>query len=123
MTLLLALTVAVVFAAGTYLLLKPDLVRVVAGVLVISHAANLTLMSSGRSRGRPPVAAERGDRVADPLVQAMTLTAIVIGFAVAALLLAIVYRVYVTHETVDLEDLSRHDVRAADERRAEEVET
>lgn len=115
MTLLLALAVGIVFAAGTYLLLQADLVRVVAGVLLISHAANLTLMSAGLTRGKPPVAVDSGDRVSDPLVQAMTLTAIVIGFAVTALLLAIVYRVYATHETVDLEDLSRHEARAAAE--------
>ena len=122
MTLLLALTVAIVFGAGTYLLLKADLLRVVAGVLLVSHAANLTLMSSGLARGRPPIDADVGDPVADPLVQAMTLTAIVIGFAVIALLLAIVLRVYATHETVDLEDLTRQDTGAPEERLPEAVE-
>ena len=122
MTLLLAVTVAVVFAAGVYLLLKADLLRVVAGLVLIANAANLTLMSSGLTRGRPPIEAAEGDRVADPLVQAMTLTAIVIGFAVTALVLAVVYRVYVTHETVDLGDLSRHEARMEAERDPVEVE-
>lgn len=121
MTLLFALVVAVVFAAGTDLLMKTDLLRVVAGVLLVSHAANLTLMSAGLTRGRPPIGAEPGETVSDPLVQAMTLTAIVIGFAVAALLLAIVLRIYATHETVDLDELTRQDA-IAEERHEEAVE-
>ena len=52
----------------------------------------------------------------------MTLTAIVIGFAVTALLLAIVHRVYVSHETVDLEELSRHEARTEAEREREALE-
>lgn len=122
MTLLLSVTVAVVFGAGCYLVLKADLLRVVAGLVLIANAASLTLMSAGLTRGRPPIDAKAGDRVADPLVQAMTLTAIVIGFAVTALLLAVVIRVYVTHETVDLDELSRHEAREEAEREREVVE-
>lgn len=122
MTLLLSVTVAVVFGAGCYLVLKADLLRVVAGLVLIANAASLTLMSAGLTRGRPPIDAQAGDRVADPLVQAMTLTAIVIGFAVTALLLAVVFRVYATHETVDLDELSRHEAREEAEREREVVE-
>lgn len=106
MTLIFALAVGVLFGAGAYLLLQPDLIRVVVGVVLISHAANVALLSAGRGRGAAPIAPFEGT-VSDPLVQAMTVTAIVIGFATAALLFSIVYRVYRSHDTVDLDDLAR----------------
>ncbi len=122
MTLLLSVTVAILFGSGCYLAVKADLLRVVAGVILIANAANLTLMGAGLTRGRSPIDAEPGEHVADPLVQAMALTAIVIGFAVTALLLAIVHRVYVTHETVDLDELSRQEALTEAERERDEVE-
>ena len=97
MTLLLAAAVSVIFASGTFLMLKPDLFRVVVGMVLVSNAANLALMGSGLKRGDPPIAAEEGATTSDALVQAMTLTALVIGFGVTVLLLAIVYRVYTSH--------------------------
>ena len=52
--------------------------------------------------------------MSDPLVQAMALTALVIGFSVAALLLAMVYRLYVTHHTVDAEEIADYEMRQAE---------
>ena len=52
--------------------------------------------------------------MSDPLVQAMALTALVIGFGVAALLLAMVYRLYVTHHTVDAEEIADYEMRQAE---------
>jgi multicomponent Na+:H+ antiporter subunit C len=107
MTLVVAISIAVLFGAGAYLLLKHDLIRVVAGMVLLSNAANLFIMSAGLTKGQPPIHPLRDDRVAsDPLVQAMTLTAIVIGFGVSALLLSLVYRVYQTHRSVDIEQLA-----------------
>ena len=51
----------------------------------------------------------------------MALTAIVIGFGVTALLLAIAYRVYTSHESVDLDELSREEVRRERELEREEI--
>jgi len=119
MTLVLSLGVAVLFGAGAYLLLKQDLVRVVAGMVLISNAANLFIMSAGLSDGSEPIyPLVQGEKVSDPLVQAMTLTAIVISFGVAALLLSIVYRVYLSHRTVDIESLSDEEERLSE---AEEI--
>jgi len=59
----------------------------------------------------------------DPLVQAMALTAIVIGFAVTALLLALVLRVYRTHRSVDLDDLSRMEARSEEHAEREDLPT
>jgi multicomponent Na+:H+ antiporter subunit C len=52
-----------------------------------------------------------GDTVSDPLVQAMVLTAIVISFGVTALLLSLVYRVYTSHLSLDIEELSEAEER------------
>jgi multicomponent Na+:H+ antiporter subunit C len=98
--------IGILFMAGSYLLMKHDLIRVVAGVVLISNAANLFIMAAALTRGRAPILpiANKYD-VSDPVVQAMTLTAIVISFGVSALLLAIVYRVYLSHRTVDIDQL------------------
>ena len=115
MNLFLALVVAVLFGTGATLLLKPDLFRVVVGVVLIANAASLTLIASGLQRGQAPIQPFiEGEPVSDPLTQAMTLTALIIGFAVTALLLAMVHRVYTTHRSVDLDDLSRSE-RSAEE--------
>ncbi len=111
MNLLAAAVVGVLFGCGAYLVLKPDLFRVVVGMVLISNAANLTLMASGLSRGVIPILPLGEGAVSDPLVQAMTLTAIVIGFAVTSLLLGLAYRVYTSHATVDLDELSRAEAR------------
>jgi multicomponent Na+:H+ antiporter subunit C len=108
--LFLAAVVAVLFGCGATLLLKADLVRVVVGLVLVANAASLTVISSGLRRGQAPIRpADPGEPVADPLTHAMTLTALVISFAVTALLLALVYRVYATHRSVDLDDLSRQE--------------
>jgi multicomponent Na+:H+ antiporter subunit C len=113
--LFLSLMIAVLFGTGATLLLKSDLFRVVVGLVLISNAASLTVMASALRRGQAPILPfVEGEAVSDPLTQAMTLTALVIGFATTALLLALAYRVYRTHRSVDLDDLSRTE-RAAEE--------
>jgi multicomponent Na+:H+ antiporter subunit C len=121
-SIIMAAVVGVLFGSGTYLVLKPDLLRVVVGLVLISNAANLTIMGSGLSRGQAPILPATGpEPVADPLVQAMTLTALVIGFAVTALLLALAYRVYATHRSVDLDDLAQAEAREEAEQEREEM--
>ena len=116
MNLFLALVVAVLFGTGASLLLKPDLFRVVAGLMLISNAASLTVIASGLRRGQAPIyPLIPGEPIADPLTQAMTLTALIIGFATTALLLAMAYRIYTTHRSVDLDDLSRSERSAEEE--------
>ena len=121
MTLILALAVAVLFGSGAYLILKRDLIRVVIGMVLISNAANLFIMAAGLTKGAAPIyPLPEGESISDPLVQAMTLTAIVISFGVSALLLSLVYRVYTSHLSLDLDDLSAAEEReeAAAERQA-----
>lgn len=115
MTLYSALVVSVVFASGTFLLLQRDLLRVVVGIVLVSNSATLFIIVSGLTRGEPPIYPfGPGASVSDPLVQAMALTALIIGFGVAALLLAMVYRLYVSHRTVDLEEIAAVETRQAE---------
>jgi multicomponent Na+:H+ antiporter subunit C len=109
MKLVFALAASMLFGTGAYLLLNRDLVRVVLGVVVISQAATLTLIASGLSRGAAPILPLPRGKVSDPLSQAMALTAIVIGLAVTALLLAIVLRVALEYRSQDLEEVAHEE--------------
>ena len=107
MILILSLGVAILFGAGAYLLLKEDLLRVIVGMVLLGNAANLFIMAAALTRDEAPIYPLPAiDAISDPLVQAMTLTAIVISFGVAALLLALTYRVYIAHLSVDLRQLA-----------------
>jgi multicomponent Na+:H+ antiporter subunit C len=90
MTILVSLAIAFLFATGAYLMLKRDLIRLIAGMMLIGNAANLFIMASGLRRGVTPIL-PLDERASDPLVQAMVLTAIVISFAVGALALLILW--------------------------------
>lgn len=97
-TYLMAGLIGVLFATGAYLLMQRTLTRIIIGLGLITHAANLMLLAGG---GRSGPSAFIGDDtgvpagVVDPLPQAMALTAIVIAFTVTAFLLALAYRSYV----------------------------
>jgi multicomponent Na+:H+ antiporter subunit C len=111
-----ALVFAVVFASGTFLLLQRDLTRVVVGIILISNSAVFFIIAAGLTRGVAPIyPLEGAGPVSDPLVQAMALTALIIGFGTAALLLAMVYRLYVSHRTVDAEEIADYEMRQAEE--------
>jgi multisubunit Na+/H+ antiporter MnhC subunit len=93
-SLVLIIIMAVLFACGVYAMLERSLTRVLIGFLLLGNAANLLLLIV---MGDPGLAAFYGasddpDAVSDPLPQALTLTAIVITFAVSAFLLALIYR-------------------------------
>lgn len=105
MILAFSIAVAVLFGAGSYLLLKRDLIRLIVGMVLIGNAANLFIMATALRRGEAPVLPADGP-MSDPMVQSMTLTAIVISFSTTALMLALVYRVYGAHSTVSIDDLA-----------------
>jgi multicomponent Na+:H+ antiporter subunit C len=103
-TVLLAATAAALFGIGTYLVLQRKLSRIIIGVALLSHGANLLMVTSGRA-GRPPIVGD-GDLggLADPLPQALVLTAIVIGFGVTVLLLALAYRSWLLTRDDEVQD-------------------
>jgi multicomponent Na+:H+ antiporter subunit C len=106
-TAVLALAVGVLFGIGTYLLLQRALTRIVIGLGLIGHGTNLLLLMVGGPAGRPPlVGADPGDltQYADPLPQALALTAIVIAFGVSAFLLALAWRSFAITGDDEVED-------------------
>ena len=106
----MAVVIGVLFAAGTYLILRPNLLRIVMGFGLYSNATNLLLITVGgytRQSGAPFVGADPKTAVGlmDPLPPDIILTAIVISFAVSALMLTICYRVYRDHGTDNPQEL------------------
>ena len=92
MSVLMAFTAAVLFGIGTYMMLQRKLSRLIIGLGLIGHGANVVFVTAAR-RGEPPLTGT-GDpaEFADPLPQSLVLTAIVISFGTTALLLALAYR-------------------------------
>jgi multicomponent Na+:H+ antiporter subunit C len=116
---ILAGVLGLLFALGTFLILRRDVVRVVWGVTIISQAANVYLVTMGGLTGQSPVLAHGGEHpvacsvpdagaecVTDPLVQALVLTAIVIGFGTTAFALVLTYRLYEEHGTLNLGEVT-----------------
>ena len=103
--LVLALTIGGLFAAGVYLMLSRNLIRVLLGFLLAGHGINLLLLSTSRD-GVPPIVGEptNGEPVADPIPQALILTSIVISLAVSTFLLAMAYRNYKVTREPELAD-------------------
>jgi multicomponent Na+:H+ antiporter subunit C len=111
MDVLLALLAGLLSATGVYLLLQRSLLRMVFGIILLSNAANLVLLAAGRTlRAAPPIVPEGlaapTEAVANPLPQALVLTAIVIGFGLAAFAFALLYRTYLTFGTLDADVLA-----------------
>lgn len=104
MSITMAAAAALLFGIGTYLVLQHTLSRILIGIALITHGANILLMGAGR-RGSPPIIGT-GDpeRFSDPLPQALALTAIVISFGVSALLLALAYRSWLLTHDDEVED-------------------
>lgn len=105
MSLAYAILAGSLFAVAIYLLLRESVVDHVFGIVMLGHAANLIVFGAGRLvRGAAPVL--EGERaVADPLPQALVLTAIVIGFGVAAYATAVVARLTETRDTDEVDHL------------------
>jgi len=94
MEMVLALDIGVLAASGVWLILRPRTFQVIIGLSLLSYAVNLFIVAMGRlGNGAAPVLATRaaGDpaQFADPVPQALVLTAIVISFATTALFLVV----------------------------------
>lgn len=107
---LLALLFGVLLAAACYLLLARSLPRMILGLLLLGNAANIAIIASGRVLGTAPPLVERGAQAlaagaSNPLPQALVLTAIVIGFGLAAFALVLVKRAHAEFGTVSAEEM------------------
>ena len=95
MEFVLATAIGLLSASGIWLLLRPRTFQVIVGLCLLSYAVNLFIFPMGRlTVGTPPIMPKGGfinpEAYADPLPQALVLTAIVIGFATTALLLVVI---------------------------------
>ncbi|HLS86349.1 MAG TPA: Na+/H+ antiporter subunit C [Burkholderiales bacterium] len=94
MEIVLSVAIGVLTGSGVWLMLRPRTFQVIVGLSLISYAVNLFIVVMGRVQGGAAPIVEAGARAdparfADPLPQALVLTAIVIGFAMTALLLVV----------------------------------
>ena len=110
MFVLLAIVIGLLFACGIYLMLRRNIVRMIFGLVLIGHAANLLIFDvAGLVRANPPLVAEGAVAPAaghaDPLPQALVLTAIVISFALVAFASVLIQRVYLVTGHDDPDEL------------------
>ncbi|KUJ83460.1 cation:proton antiporter [Microbulbifer flavimaris] len=106
----LAMVVGILIATGVYLMLARNLLRYLFGLILLSNAANLAIFTAGRlTRASPPLIPEGLQApevaVANPLPQALILTAIVIGFGLLAFALALIVRAYRQLGTLDADTM------------------
>jgi multicomponent Na+:H+ antiporter subunit C len=108
--LVLAIASGVLYGTGFYLMLRRRLAQLIIGLGLLSNGTNLLIFTAGGlTRARAPIIPEGADtiahRFADPVPQALVLTAIVIGFGVLAFSLTLAHRVHATTGTDDIEEI------------------
>lgn len=107
---LLAVVIGALYAAGLYMMLRRSLVKLIIGMALLAHAVNLLIFTSiGLTRGRAPLVPEGATApapgVADPLAQALVLTAIVISFGLLVFTVVLLYRANRAVGSADLDAL------------------
>lgn len=106
MSFVLVVLIGVLFTVGTYLLLQRSLTRIVLGVGILANGVNVLILSTGARQGTPPIVGNDASSFTDPVPQSLVLTAIVIGFALTAFLVALAWRSW----TIDGNDLVEDDI-------------
>jgi len=114
MEIVMAVAIGALFSAAFYMMLRRSIVKLVMGLIILSNAANLVIFSaSGMTRSNPPFVDEVtktvSANVADPLPQALILTAIVIAFGVLAFSVVLIHRAYQVVGTDDLDQMKDTD--------------
>lgn len=111
---LLAILIGSLFASAVYMILRRSIIKLIIGLIFLSHACNLLIFTvAGLVRGKMPLIDEGQTgfvgSVADPLPQALVLTAIVIGFGVIAFTIVLIEQVYHTAGAGDTDELKASD--------------
>lgn len=114
MSIILSVVAGALYALGIYLVMRRGLTQIVIGLAILSNAANLTIFTaSGLTPDRPPLvpvgATEPVPPFADPIPQALILTAIVIGFGVLAFALVLIARTYQAVGSDDVDEIKTTD--------------
>lgn len=115
MTTLLTIVIGLLFAVGTFLMMRPHLMKFALGLMCFTNAANLLIFSAGRlTKAVPPIIVSDSGQapsfLANPLSQALILTAIVIGFGFLAFTLVLIFKI-----STDLGTVKSREVTASDE--------
>lgn len=114
MEVLLAITIGVLYAAGIYMMFRRSLVKLIIGIILLGNGANLLIFLLGRLvKGKPPIIANGAkylsEAYADPVPQALILTAIVISFGLQAFAIVLIKRTYKVVKTEDLDQINTFD--------------
>lgn len=116
MVVIMALVIGVLFSGAVYLILRRSIVKVIIGLTLLSHGVNLLIFVVGNiRRGAAPILDSEQmvlsdlSRQADPIPQALILTAIVISFGITAFVLALAYRAYQVVGKDDLDAMTSTD--------------
>ncbi|MFZ6666321.1 Na+/H+ antiporter subunit C [Peijinzhouia sedimentorum] len=111
MELLLAIVIGILYAAGIYMMLRRSLVKLIIGLILLGNGANMLIFLLGRiTKGSPPIIPDSSsvfvEAYADPIPQALILTAIVISFGLQAFAIVLMKRVYHVVGTDDLDKIN-----------------
>lgn len=110
MEVIIAILIGILYTAGVYMILRRSMIKFIVGIILLSNATNLLVfLSSGIVPGKPPFLEQNMGEVADPLPQALVLTAIVIGFGITVYTLALKYKFFEVTGTDDLDQLKKTD--------------
>ena len=107
--------VGILYSSGIFMMLRRSMVKLLLGLLLIGNGANILIfLMGGLTKGKPPIIGEDSkgftDAYADPVPQALILTAIVISFALTAFAIILLKKVYVTTGSDDLDTLNIQDL-------------
>jgi multicomponent Na+:H+ antiporter subunit C len=104
-----SVVIGFLFFASVYLMLRRSLAKILLGFLLISHAANILIFTSGGLlHGKAPFIKDTVanlSEISDPLAQSLILTAIVIGFSVISFCIALYANFYATNPSDDVDKL------------------
>ncbi len=113
MEVILAILVGILYTVGIYMLLRRSILKFIIGIIFMSNATNLLVfLAAGIIPGNPAFVKEQADnlhQVADPLPQALVLTAIVIGLGIVVFTLALKFKFFSRTGTDDLDQLQKTD--------------
>lgn len=114
MSSLIAIIIGALVAGGTYCLMRRSIVKIILGIALLSQAINLMVFSSVGLHSTHPPMIKAGEKIlsgnhADPLPQALVLTAIVIGFGLIAFCLALIHQTYRATREDDINSLTTTD--------------
>lgn len=109
-----AIVIGILIAGGIYLMLERHILRFLFGLMLVSNAINLAILAAGRLTVGAPVLIEQGQYLppegyANPIPQALILTAIVIGFGLLIFVMVLAHRLYHERKTTDIDDMQDSD--------------